>query len=111
MTLARTSLPEGVELLTLGTGAKLHFLPAHDTIGTTEADHPVIRITGLRNPCPQIERFRKGLQENFVVRDADRRIVGRKAGIMSTVEFGGQVSRGMKIVVEKPQKYENLHCV
>lgn len=58
-----------------------------------------IRITGLRNPCPQIEKFRKGLQERFIVRDEQRKIVARKAGVMAVVESSGVVRPGMRIVV------------
>lgn len=104
----------GIDLLALGQGTKLHFLPARgsqDDIRTGEDAHPVIVITGLRNPCPQIEKFKKGLQEKFVVRDAQRNIVGRKAGVMSTVEVGGQIRPGMKIVVEEPATFVSLECV
>lgn len=58
-----------------------------------------IRITGLRNPCPQIEKFQSGLQERFIVRDEARKIVARKAGVMGVVESGGEVRPGMRIVV------------
>jgi len=102
----------GIDLLALGQGTKLHFLPmgSQGDIRTADA-HPVVVITGLRNPCPQIEKFKKGLQEKFVVRDAQRNIIGRKAGVMSTVEVGGQVQPGMKIVVEEPATFVNLECV
>lgn len=60
---------------------------------------PAVRITGLRNPCPQIEKFRKGLQERFIVRDQQRKIIARKAGVMGVVESGGVVRPGMRIVV------------
>ena len=101
----------GIDLLGLGKGTRLHFLPADCPLETGTKPHPVVRITGLRNPCPQIERFRKGLQEKFIVRDAERMIVGRKAGVMSVVEVGGQIGNGMKIVVEKPPSFEALECV
>ena len=68
-------------------------------------------VTGLRNPCPQIEKFRKGLKEKFIVRDDDGRIIGRKAGVMSIVEEGGIITPGMKILVEKPGMHEPLVCV
>jgi hypothetical protein len=65
----------------------------------------------LRNPCPQIDKFRTGLKEQFVVRDDERRIVGRRAGVMGTVEVGGEVSVGMRIVVESMGEFEALGCV
>lgn len=102
----------GVDLLALGQGTKLHFLPPWSNGDINEPGvHPVVVITGLRNPCPQIERFRKGLQEKFVVRDAQRNILARKAGVMSTIEVGGQVHKGMRIVVDKPATFIALECV
>lgn len=101
----------GIELLTLGRGTKLHFLPPANGDIKAAGAHPVVVITGLRNPCPLIEKYRKGLQEKFVVRDAHRTIVARKAGVMSVVEVGGLVDRGMRIVVEKPAAFVALECV
>lgn len=102
----------GIDLLRLGKGTKLHFVGSEtaEEVALDQA-HPVVTVTGLRNPCPQIEKYRKGLQERFIVRDAERKIVARKAGIMSTVEVGGVVLAGMKIVVESPAKHEALECV
>jgi hypothetical protein len=132
---------EGIDLLALGEGTRLHFLSSkcrqegrpmssnengsHHAVetGISEAansnrqhnlstgDHPTLVVTGLRNPCPQISHFRKGLQESFIVRDEERKIIGRKAGIMSTVEVGGVIEIGMKIVVEKPEVHKALVCV
>jgi MOSC domain-containing protein YiiM len=102
----------GIDLLALSKGTKLHFLPAGSSNDIQAAGpHPVLMMTGLRNPCPQIENFRKGLQEKFVVRDANRNIVARKAGVMSVVEVGGKVDVGMKLVVEKPETFVALECV
>ncbi|KAJ9661172.1 hypothetical protein H2198_002116 [Neophaeococcomyces mojaviensis] len=103
---------QGVDLLSLGKGTKLHFLdPLVAEEVAMAAKHPVVTVTGLRNPCPQIEKHRKGLQEVFVERDDERKIVGRKAGVMSTVTTGGRVIPGMKIVVEGPAEHEPLACV
>ncbi len=104
----------GIDLLALGKGAKLHFLPAGidgDRICDGAGKHPVIVITGLRNPCPQIEKFRTGLQEKFIERDAERKIVARKAGVMSTIEVGGIIEKGMRIILEKPADFVPLECV
>ena len=115
----------GIDLLALGRGTRLHSLPpasspplsGHDRSGEDgeeekeDTPHPVVVIQGLRNPCPQIDRFRKGLKEMFVVRDEERRIVGRRAGVMGTVEVGGVVSVGMRIVVERAEVFEELGCV
>lgn len=43
-----------------------------------------IQITGLRNPCPQIENFEKGLLSQVLDRDEQGNVV-RKAGIMGIV--------------------------
>ncbi len=109
----------GIDLLALGKGTRIHFLlPSSVTGGDGHADgtegpqpHAIIRITGLRNPCPQIEKFRGGLQEKFIVRDQERKIVDRKAGVMSIVEVGGIVEPGMRLKVENPLKFEPLGCV
>ncbi|KAK4146679.1 pyruvate kinase-like protein [Dichotomopilus funicola] len=115
----------GIDLLSLGKGTKLHFLPAPDPSTTSptgvykdesqEANHPIVTIQGLRNPCPQIDKFRPGLKERFVVRDEERKIVGRRAGVMGTVERGGKVVVGMRVVVEEVGEEEGgfveLGCV
>ncbi|KQV46214.1 molybdenum cofactor biosysynthesis protein [Pelomonas sp. Root1217] len=61
----------------------------------------VLRVTGLRNPCPQIENFEAGLLKAVVDRDADGEIV-RKAGVMSVVLAGGVVKPGDVIAVRLP---------
>ena len=102
----------GIDLLSLGKGTQLHFVRCEDAVDTAlRQEHAVLTITGLRNPCPQIEKHRKGLQELFIERDVDRKIVVRKAGVMSTVDFGGVVMPGMKIIVQTPDEYEALGCV
>ncbi len=106
---------EGVDLLRLSEGTRLHFLnPAGkggDAADMLDGRHPVVRVTGLRNPCPQIQKFQDGLQEMCLVRDADRNIVQRKAGVMSVVERGGEVYEGATIVIEEPGLYVPLGCV
>lgn len=76
-----------------------------------KAPYPVLVLTGLRNPCPQISHFRKGLQEQFITRDEERKIIARRAGVMSTVEAGGWIEVGMRIVVEETPAWERLECV
>lgn len=61
----------------------------------------VVRVTGLRNPCLQIERFREGILGMCVVK-VDGRVVERKAGIMGIVERGGEVGVGDRILVREP---------
>jgi len=62
----------------------------------------VIEVTGLRNPCVQIDRFRPGMLARVVGRDAQGNVV-RKAGIMSIVRSGGVVRPGDRIRVELPE--------
>jgi hypothetical protein len=61
----------------------------------------VLRVTGLRNPCPQIENFEAGLLKAVVGKDANGEIV-RKAGIMCIVLAGGTLRPGDAIVVRLP---------
>ncbi|MEV6975903.1 MOSC domain-containing protein [Kitasatospora sp. NPDC093806] len=80
----------GVDLLGLPVGALLR-------IGA----EAVVEVTGLRNPCRQIDAFRDGLLKQVVGRDGAGNIV-RKAGIMGVVRTGGVVRPGDAIEVELP---------
>ncbi|MCP2331845.1 MOSC domain-containing protein [Actinoalloteichus caeruleus] len=60
-----------------------------------------VRVTGLRNPCHQINRFRPGLLGQVIGRD-DRGEVVRRAGIMGVVVQGGEIRPGDTITVELP---------
>ena len=100
----------GIDLLGLSEGTVLRFVAAADA-GARSDEVAAVRIMGLRNPCPQIEKFRKGLQEQCIIRDDERKIVGRKAGIMGVAEAGGIVKPGMKILVERPETFKPLGCV
>jgi MOSC domain-containing protein YiiM len=82
----------GIDLLTLPTGTLLHF-------GEGGA---VVEITGLRNPCVQIDAFQDGLLKRVVGRDPETGELVRKAGIMSVVREGGEVRPGDAIRVELP---------
>jgi hypothetical protein len=79
----------GIDLLALPTGTRLH-------IGQGGA---VVELTGLRNPCSQIDRFQKGLTAAVLDRDAQGNLV-RKAGVMSVVIAGGEVKAGDAIRIE-----------
>ena len=80
----------GVDLLALPTGARLH-------LGATA----VVEVTGLRNPCSQLDRIQPGLMGATLDRDEQGNLV-RKAGIMSVVIEGGEVRVGDPIRVELP---------
>ncbi|MBP2324081.1 MOSC domain-containing protein YiiM [Kibdelosporangium banguiense] len=80
----------GIDLLALPTGTRL-FL----------GEEAVVEVTGLRNPCLQLDHFQRGLQKAVLDRDEEGNLV-RKAGIMSIVLTGGVVRPGDTIRVELP---------
>ncbi len=82
----------GVDLLALPVGTLLR-LGAQATI----------RLTGVRNPCTQLDRFQQGLMQATLERDADGSLV-RKAGVMAVVVTGGVVRRDDAIRVKIPAK-------
>ena len=61
----------------------------------------VVEITGLRNPCVQIDRFQQGLMAAVLDRGADGSLI-RKSGVMGIVIAGGDVNVGDAISVELP---------
>lgn len=94
----------------LTAGLDLHALPRDTRL---ELGGAVVRVTGLRNPCVQINRFREGLMKAVLftvdgeptaepVRGNDRRVV-RRAGVMAVVERGGEVVPGTLITVRLPE--------
>lgn len=80
----------GIDLLDLDEGTVLRIGPK-----------AVVAITGLRNPCSQIDGFQRGLMHATLGRHADGS-VQRKAGVMGVVVQGGDVAAGDPIVVEAP---------
>jgi len=81
---------QGLDLLSLPRGALLHMGEA------------VIEITGLRNPCSQLDAFRPGLMKATLERAPDGSLV-RKAGVMGIVLAGGFVHPGDAIRVQTPR--------
>lgn len=104
--LGENILTRGIDLLGLPRGTVLHFGSA------------AVKVTGLRNPCRQINDFRPGLLKVVLCRPdgtpsdepapptgtdgAAAAQVTRKAGVMAVVEQGGQVSPGQRILVTLP---------
>ena len=82
----------GVDLLGLPAGTRLHL-----------GDSAVVEVTGLRNPCAQLNRIQPGLMAATLDRDEDGNLV-RKAGIMGVVIEGGEVCPGDPIRVELPPR-------
>ncbi|MFJ4091067.1 MOSC domain-containing protein [Kitasatospora sp. NPDC089913] len=80
----------GIDLLGLPVGALLR-------IGADA----VVEVTGLRNPCLQIDAFRDGLLKQVVGRDEEGNIV-RRAGIMGVVRAGGTIHPGDTVEAELP---------
>ncbi len=64
-------------------------------------EHALIQITGLRNPCVQLDAFRPGLLKAVVARDQNGGLV-RKAGVMAVVVHGGAARPGDAIQVHLP---------
>ena len=62
-----------------------------------------IQITGLRNPCYQIDSIQEGLMKAVLDKDEDGNLI-RKAGIMGIVLQGGEIKVGDKIEVALPAK-------
>lgn len=61
----------------------------------------VLRITGLRNPCWQLDHFQHGLMAAVLDRAPDGALI-RKSGVMAVVEAGGAVQPGDALTVELP---------
>ena len=90
----------GVDLLGLPRGAVLRLGP-----------DAVVEVTGLRNPCVQIDGFEAGLMRELVTRDGTGQVV-RKAGVMAVVLAGGRVAPDDGVVVELPDgEHEALQPV
>ena len=81
----------GIDLLALPAGTRLLLGP-----------QAVVEVTGLRNPCVQLDGFRHGLMKAVLDRDADGGLV-RKAGVMAIVLRGGRVGPGDAIGIVYPQ--------
>lgn len=83
---------QGIDLLALPVGTQLRL-----------GKHGVVTLTGLRNPCVQIDRFKKGLMKAVLDQTLDGKLV-RKAGVMGVVSAAGEVSEGDRITVKLPRR-------
>ncbi|MGH8066395.1 MAG: MOSC domain-containing protein [Candidatus Entotheonellia bacterium] len=86
----------GVDLLRLPVGTRLHLGAA-----------AVIELTGLRNPCAQLDRIQPGLMAAVLDRDAQGQLI-RKAGVMGVVLASGEVQPTDPIRVELPPEPHQL---
>jgi MOSC domain-containing protein YiiM len=90
----------GINLLGLPTGTKLYI-----------GEQAIIEITGLRNPCAQIDNFQSGLLSAVLDHDQNGNLI-RKAGVMGIVLTGGEVLVGDEIRVSLPaEPYRPLERV
>lgn len=99
-TMGENVLTQGIDLLSL---------PKNTLIKL--GNDVVLRVTGLRNPCGQLDNYQKGLTKAVLARDAEGNLL-RKAGIMTVVESGGTVKTGDLINLERPDEpHEKLERV
>ncbi|KAF2076833.1 hypothetical protein CYY_001861 [Polysphondylium violaceum] len=83
---------KGIDILSLPTGTKL-------ILGDQGA---IIQVTGLRNPCPQLNGLQDELMKACREMDEEGRVTKRKAGIMAIVLSGGIVKKNDTITIEFP---------
>jgi MOSC domain-containing protein YiiM len=82
---------KGLDLLALSRGTRLRL-----------GNDAEIEITGLRNPCSQLDAFEPGLMAAVLGRSAEGELI-RKAGVMAIVLAGGMVRAGDQIrIVHAP---------
>ena len=81
---------EGIDLLGLPTGTRLRL-----------GDAAIVEITGLRNPCAQLDQIQPGLMAAVLDRDAAGNLI-RKAGVMAVVVAGGPVRPGDPVSIALP---------
>lgn len=86
----------GIDLLALPTSTRLHL-----------GDTALVEVTGLRNPCTQLNRFQSGLMTAVLDRDEHGKLV-RKAGVMGIVLVGGEIRPGDPIWIELPAEPHRL---
>ena len=90
----------GIALLALPTNTLLYL-----------GNEAVIKVTGLRNPCTQLDSFQAGLMKAVLDKDEEGKLI-RKSGVMGIVVNGGEVKPGDSIAVEfPPQPHQALDRV
>ena len=81
----------GIDLFRLSAGTRLGL-----------GNDAEIEITGLRNPCVQLDRFQKGLMAATLGRGTNGEVT-LEAGVMAVVTRGGEVRAGDTITVQALQ--------
>lgn len=82
----------GLDLLGLPRGTRLRL-----------GSEALVEVTGLRNPCRQLDAYQPGLMAATLDRDTDGNLI-RKAGVMAIVLTGGEIRTGDPIRVELPSE-------
>ncbi|MBL7825113.1 MAG: hypothetical protein JNJ57_00675 [Saprospiraceae bacterium] len=82
---------QGIDLLGLPRNTRLKI-----------GDSVIIEVTGLRNPCNQLNGIQEGLLSAVLGRDEQGNLI-RKAGIMAIVLHGGDVKPDDEIQIELPE--------
>lgn len=80
----------GLDLLGLPAGTRLYL-----------GSDAVVEVTGLRNPCAQLDRLQPGLLAAVLDHDAQGQLI-RKAGVMGIIVAGGEVRPTDAIRVAMP---------
>ena len=89
----------GIDLLGLATDTVLRF-----------PGGAAVRVTGLRNPCGQLNGLKDGLMNACVYKDAAGNTV-RLAGVMAVVLASGEIKPEDEIEVEAPAEFRALEPV
>ena len=90
----------GIDLLGLSRGTRLRL-----------GAEAVIEVTGLRNPCHQLNGLAPGLMKAVLGRTEDGSLI-RKAGVMAVVVTGGEILVGDEITLDSvPLGYVPLEPV
>ena len=90
----------GIDLLGLAQGTRVRL-----------GAEAVIEITGLRNPCHQLNRMAPGLMDAVLSRAEDGSLI-RRCGVMAVVVTGGVVRTGDKVaIVAAPERFVALGVV
>lgn len=95
-TMGENITTSGLDILSLPTDTVLHM-----------GAEAIIKVTGLRNPCVQLDHYQAGLMTAVLDRDEKGHLI-RKAGIMAIVLQGGLVRKGDVIEVHLPPEPHRL---
>jgi hypothetical protein len=81
----------GIDLLSLPEGTLLHL-----------GKEAIVKLTGLRTPCRQMDKFAAGLSKAVMVQEDSTKKKQSRAGVMASVVKGGEVKPGDEIEIKLP---------